>query len=209
MVAYSNERRGRHRVAQRLARWRPLSRYFLHLSGGERISAIPSGRRRCVGSFLAARGKASPYTTFLIAWLGNLLGATLMYFVGRRYGSGAFMSRLERWGGAGAEDRLRGLYSRYGLPALFISRFLPGVRAIVPPFAGAMRLPALPVALSIATASGIWFAFVTWVAFRAGSNWDVLYATIVRYGKIAAIAGFCIVAAIIAIYFLRRGKRTA
>jgi len=170
---------------------------------------FPADAAVAFGSFLAARGEASPYTTFLIAWLGNLLGATLMYYVGRRYGSQAFMSRLERWGGAGAEDRLRGLYSRYGLPALFISRFLPGVRAIVPPFAGAMRLPALPVAFSIATASGVWFAFVTWIAFRAGSNWDVLYATIVRYGKIAAIAGFCIVAIIIAIYFFRRRKRAA
>jgi membrane protein DedA with SNARE-associated domain len=90
------------------------------------------------GSFLAARGQASPYTTFLVSWLGNLAGAALMYYVGRRYGSSAFMSRLERWAGKGAEQRLMALYGRYGLPALFISRFLPAVRAVVPPFAGAM-----------------------------------------------------------------------
>lgn len=159
------------------------------------------------GSFLAARGKASPYSTFLVSWIGNLLGAALMYYVGRRYGSSAFMSRLEHWAGKGAEQRLMSLYGRYGLPALFISRFLPAVRAVVPPFAGAMKLPVLPVTLAIGAASGIWFAFITFIAYRAGSNWDVLYATIVRSGKIVAIAATAVVILIAAIFFLRRRKK--
>lgn len=161
------------------------------------------------GSFLAARGKASPYNTFLVSWLGNLFGAAIMYYVGRRYGSGAFMSRLERWAGKGAEQRLMALYGRYGLPALFVSRFLPAVRAVVPPFAGAMKLPALPVAVAIASASGIWFAFITFIAFRAGSNWDALYATIVRSSKIISLAAVALVIIAAAVYFIRRKKKTA
>jgi membrane protein DedA with SNARE-associated domain len=158
------------------------------------------------GSFLAARGRASPYTTFLVAWLGNLGGASLMYYVGRRYGSSAFMSRLERWAGKGAEQRLMALYGRYGLPALFISRFLPAVRAVVPPFAGAMKLPPIPVAIAISAASGIWFAFITFIAYRAGSNWEELYATIVHSGTLIALGatGIALIAAIIV--FLRRKK---
>ena len=73
---------------------------------------VPADAVVAFGSFLAARGKASPYTTFLVAWLGNLGGAALMYYVGRRYGSSAFMSRLERWAGKGAEQRLMALYGR-------------------------------------------------------------------------------------------------
>lgn len=159
------------------------------------------------GSFLAARGKASPYSTFLASWLGNLCGAALMYYIGRRYGSGAFMSRLERWAGKGAEQRLMALYGRYGLPALFISRFLPAVRAVVPPFAGAMKLPPLPVALAVASASGIWFAFITFVAFRAGSNWDVLYATVVRSGKIISMGAAALVLVVAVIFFIRRKRK--
>lgn len=158
------------------------------------------------GSFLAARGEASPYTTFLVSWIGNLLGAALMYFVGRRYGSSAFMSRLERWAGAGAEQRLMTLYGRYGLPALFISRFLPAVRAVVPPFAGAMKLPVLPVTMAIGAASGIWFAFITFIAYRAGENWEVLYATIVRSGKIVAICATALVILVALFFYLRRRK---
>ena len=159
------------------------------------------------GSFLAARGKASPYSTFLVAWLGNLAGASLMYYVGRRYGSSAFMSRLERWAGKGAEQRLMALYGRYGLPALFISRFLPAVRAVVPPFAGAMRLPVLPVALAVGAASAVWFAFITFLAYRAGSNWSVLYGTIVRSGKIVGLSATLLVAIVVVVLLIRRRKR--
>jgi membrane protein DedA with SNARE-associated domain len=162
------------------------------------------------GSFLAARGKASPYSTFLVAWSGNIAGASFMYYVGRRYGSGAFMSRLERWGGKNAEERLRTLYARYGMPALFISRFLPGVRALVPPFAGAMKLPPLAVGAAIALASGVWFAFITWIAYQAGEDWDVLYARILHSSKIAGLAGFsliAIVALILVARYLGRRRR--
>ena len=158
------------------------------------------------GSFLAARGKASPYSTFLVAWLGNLGGASLMYYVGRRYGSSAFMSRLERWAGKGAEQRLMALYGRYGLPALFISRFLPAVRAVVPPFACAMKLPVLPVALAVGAASGVWFAFITFLAYRAGSNWEALYGTIVRSGKIVALGATALVALVVVVFLIRRRK---
>ena len=170
---------------------------------------FPADAAVAFGSFLAARGEASPYTTFLVSWFGNFLGAALMYYVGRRYGSSAFITRLERWAGAGAEQRLLKLYGRYGIPALFISRFLPAVRAVVPPFAGAMKLPPLPVALAVATASGIWFAFLTFVAFRAGSNWEVLYATIVRYGKIIGFSASGLVVLVAGLLYLRHKRRKA
>lgn len=159
------------------------------------------------GSFLAARGKASPYTTFMVVWVGNMLGAALMYLVGRRYGATAFTARLEKLGGKNAEARLREMYSRYGIPALFVSRFLPGVRALVPPFAGALRLPPLAVAAAVALASGVWFAFITFIAYQAGEDWDVLYATIVHSSKIAAAIGFVVVLIVAAVIYTRHRRR--
>jgi membrane protein DedA with SNARE-associated domain len=158
------------------------------------------------GSFLAARGKGSPYSSFLAAWLGNLASAGLMYHVGSRYGSSALMTRLEKWGGKGAEARLQSLYARFGIPALFVARFLPGVRALVPPFAGAMKLPVVPVSIAVAAASGIWFAFVTWIAFSAGLEWDVLRDRIAHASSIAG--GFALVVVVLAagFFFFRRAR---
>lgn len=160
------------------------------------------------GSFLAARGQASPVSTFLVAWLGNLGGAGFTYWMGRKYGATALSSRLERFGGANAETRLRALYGRYGVFALFVSRFLPGVRALVPPFAGAMRLPAIPAAIAIASASGLWFAFVTWVAYRAGENWEVLYERIVRSGTILSVGAAALVLIGVGVWYMRRKKKS-
>jgi membrane protein DedA with SNARE-associated domain len=170
---------------------------------------FPSDVVVAFGSFLAARGEGSPYHTFLISWFGNLSGALLMYWVGRRFGSSALVSRLERWAGKGAEKRLMDLYGRYGMPALFISRFLPGVRAIVPPFAGAMKLPALPVAVAMAVASAVWFALITFISYRAGSDWDQLYATILRSGKYATLIAVALVAIVAAVVLIMRKRRKA
>jgi len=169
---------------------------------------FPADAVVALGSFLAARGTGSPYTAFLFAWTGNLLGAAFTFFMGRRYGSGPFLARLEKWVGKDAEARFMKLYERYGLPALFVSRFLPAVRSLVPPLAGAMKLPVIPVALAVAAASGIWFAFITWISFRAGADWDVLYASIVHSSKVVALgAGLLVLVIAIGLYVRHRRKR--
>ena len=112
----------------------------------------------------------------------------------------------EAWprGARTAERRLRALYGRYGLGALFLSRFLPGVRAMVPPLAGALRLaPGGPI-LAIATASGIWYGLVTWLAFRAGASWSELQATMARYGRAITITAVAIVVVAGVVWLVRR-----
>jgi membrane protein DedA with SNARE-associated domain len=170
---------------------------------------FPADAVVALGSFLAARGTGSPVTTFLFAWMGNLLGAAFTFYMGRRYGSGPFLVRLERWVGQNAEARFMALYSRYGLPALFVSRFLPAVRSLVPPLAGAMRLPIIPVAFAVGGASGIWFAFVTWISFRAGADWDVLYARIVHSSKVVAVGGGILVVIIAVALWVRHKRKNA
>jgi membrane protein DedA with SNARE-associated domain len=160
------------------------------------------------GSFLAARGRGSPYSSFLVAWLGNLAGAGLVYYVSRRYGSSAFAARLEKWGGRHAESRLQALYARFGIPALFISRFVPGIRALVPPFAGAMKLPVVPVALAVAAASGIWFALITWIAFfSAELGWENLRDRIMHVSSVAGIIAVILVALAAGFFYMHRRRR--
>ena len=99
------------------------------------------------------------------------------------------------------------LYEKYGLPALFVSRFLPAVRSLVPPLAGAMKLPPIPVAFAVASASGIWFAFITWIAFRAGSDWDVLYAHIVKSSKVVGSGALALIVLVAAALYVRYRRR--
>jgi membrane protein DedA with SNARE-associated domain len=168
---------------------------------------FPSDAVIAFGSFLAERAHGSPITVFLLGWLGNVGGAAATYTLGRRYGAKVFLRRIEKYAGPDAEDRIKRLHKKYGFVGLFVSRFLPGVRAIVPPFAGAMRLPAFRVMLSIASASAVWFGLITFLAFRAGDNWDVLQGYLVRSGKVAGAIAIGIVLLVTAIWLWKRHSR--
>lgn len=154
-----------------------------------------------VGSFLAARGSGSLVGAAVSIWLGNLAGAVGMYFVGRRYGSGALMKRL---GGAEAEAKIAAQYERHGTWALFVSRFLPGVRAIVPPFAGALKVPLRQALPAMAVASAIWYGAIAWLGFRFGQNLEQLQALIGRATRTSGLVASVIVVVVVAIVWWRR-----
>lgn len=161
---------------------------------------FPSDAVIAFGSFLADRAQGTPFTVFLLGWAGNTIGAAITYTLGRRYGAKVFLRRIEKYAGPDAEDRIKRLHKKYGFTGLFVSRFLPGVRAIVPPFAGAMRLPAFKVMLSIASASAVWFGLITFLAFRAGDNWELVQSYMVRSGKVAGAIAVGIVLVAIGIW---------
>ncbi len=165
---------------------------------------FPSDAVIAFGSFLADRAHGSAITVFLLGWFGNVAGAGITYTLGRRFGSKAFLRRIEKYAGPDAEVRIKRLHKKYGFTGLFVSRFLPGVRAIVPPFAGAMRLPAFKVMLSVASASAVWFGLITFLAFRAGDNWDVVEHYIVRSGKVAGMIAIAIVVLVVGVWLWKR-----
>jgi len=167
---------------------------------------FPSDAVIAIGSLLADRAHGSPFTVFLLGWAGNVAGAGVTYTLGRKFGAKVFLRRIERFAGPDAEDRIRKLHKKYGVVGLFVSRFLPGVRAIVPPFAGAMRLPAFRVMFSVGAASAVWFALITFLAFRAGDNWDLLQKYMVRSGKVAGVVAIMIVLIAVGFWLWRRRK---
>ena len=166
---------------------------------------IPADTVVALGSWLAARGQGSPLWAFLSVWIGNIAGAAAMYFVGRRHGTAWIERRFPKIADEKSENRFRELHRRYGAASLFLSRFIPGVRALVPPFAGALRLPAVPTLVSIALASGIWYGLVSYLAFRAGAaDWDALNGRIASVGRWIAV-GAAVVLAIAALgWWLRQ-----
>ena len=95
-----------------------------------RVRAVSRGARtraRILGAFLAVVGRQRRPARWSCT---ASAAATAPAWIERRFA---------RQGRGEPSARLRELYDRYGLLALFLSRFVPGVRAIVPPFAGALR----------------------------------------------------------------------
>jgi len=171
---------------------------------------VPADTVVALGSWLAARGQGSPVWAFLATWVGNIAGAAAMYFVGRRHGTGWIERRFPKIADEKSENRFRELHGRYGTASLFLSRFLPGIRALVPPFAGALRLPVLPSLGSIAIASGIWYGLVSYLAFRAGAaDWASLTGRISSVGRWIAIGAGVIIGAGALAWWLQNRRRRA
>lgn len=171
---------------------------------------LPSDVVVAFGSFVAARGDGSAAGAFLSTWLGNVGGAMLMYWAGRRWGAELIARKLLRSRGDEARERLDRLFDRWGVWAIVISRFLPGVRAIVPPFAGALRVPPLRALLAMAFPSAVWYGAITWLAFRAGSaDWRDLLAQMREGQKWVAVGAGVVVVVVGLIAWLVARRRRA
>lgn len=168
---------------------------------------IPADVLIALGAFIAARSDASPIPAFLAVLFGNVAGAMAMYAAGRRFGAAWTEKRFHLKHKKTADDKLSQLYARYGLFALAIGRFVPGVRAIVAPFAGALRASVVGTLAVITLASGVWYGLVTWLAFRAGSNWEELLGTIGRAGKWTALVALLLFAGIGFAWYRHRKKK--
>ncbi len=134
---------------------------------------VPADAAALLGAFLSHRGVTSSPVVFLIVWLANVAGALGVYLAARRYGRRVFNTgagrRLLTPEAIGVIERE---YLRFGLGGIFLARFLPGIRAVVPPFAGIVNLSPLRAGIPIALASAIWYGGVTYLGAELGANWD-------------------------------------
>lgn len=174
---------------------------------------LPSDVVVAFGSFALARGDGRALGAFLATWVGSVAGAMVMYAAGRRYGAEMLARRLMRSQGDAARERLQRLFDRWGLWAIVVSRFLPGIRAIVPPFAGALRIAPPRALLAMAIPSAVWYGGITWLAFRAGAaDWQALSAQIRASQRMAAILVGGVVVAValgvgaVVLFRRRRGR---
>jgi membrane protein DedA with SNARE-associated domain len=170
---------------------------------------LPADTFVVLGSLLAAGGRASALTVFLVTWGSNTVAALLVYRAGYRFGRPFFQSGLGRHLlNRHQIHRLGGFYSRWGLPAIFFARFLPGLRAMVPVFAGVTHQPFLRVAVPVLVASGLWYGALVWLGATAGRNLPAVLSWLAgAHRLLLGLALLVLLAAGIAWHRSRRGSR--
>ena len=173
------------------------------------VPPIPADVIVAFGAFLAAREHRSPIPTIIAVIIGNVGGALAMLALGRRFGTGWVRRRLRGVMGEDAEQRVQHWYNRFGMPALFLSRFLPGVRAVVPPLAGAIRVPLAGAIAAITVASTIWYATLAIIAYRLGAQWDRIAGAIKQVQTGAAIIAAAIAVTALVVWLVVRRRRRA
>jgi membrane protein DedA with SNARE-associated domain len=151
-----------------------------------------------LGAFLAAGGRADAWTVFFVTWLANTGTALLVYWTGYRYGRPFFQAGLGRFLLNPAQLRRLGLfYQRWGLPAIFFARFLPGLRAMVPVFAGVTHQRFAVVAFPVLVASGIWYGGLVWLGATAGRNLSAVGEWLAEANRTLLAVAVVIIAAVV------------
>lgn len=167
---------------------------------------LPADTVVALGAFAAARGGGSAWGAWLATMLGNLGGAMAMFAMGRRVGLARLSARYPRLFPADATARVAADFRRRGLLAIAVSRFLPGVRALVPPVAGAIGMGAPRSALAMSVASGVWYGIVCVLAYRAGENADALLDRVASQQRLLGVIALVLVAVGVAVHLWRRRR---
>ena len=168
---------------------------------------LPADTVIALGAFVAARGNGTEFGVWSATMLGNIGGAMFMYWVGHRYGLPRLQQRFPTAFPADLAERFSEKFATQGILAVVVSRFLPGVRAVVPPVAGALGVGAWRALIAMSLASGAWYALVCVLAFRAGSNSDSLLAQIATQQRTLGIAAAVLLIIGVVVWFLRRRRK--
>jgi len=155
---------------------------------------VPADVAVVVGAFLSHRGLTSAPLIGAVCWLANTVSSAAMYFYARAHGR-RFLQ--EGWPRRFMPPRtLRALgeaYSRHGVYGIFLSRFLPGIRAGVTPFAGVVGISPLRALVPSATASAIWYTFLVALGATLGLNLEAAKSLLNSANRVLALASVVVV----------------
>jgi membrane protein DedA with SNARE-associated domain/uncharacterized tellurite resistance protein B-like protein len=168
---------------------------------------VPSDAAVALGAFLSIRGLTTPFGVFLVTWVSNLAGAAAVYFLARRYGRRLFATSTgRRLLAPRSLAIIEREYLRFGVIGIFISRFLPGIRAVVPPFAGLVGLSALRTLVPMGVASAMWYGGITILGTVIGSEWERINRIVLSVNRTLAVVAVLMIAAAV-IWYLRARRR--
>ena len=159
---------------------------------------VPGETVLLFAGFLAFHGQLHLSRAILTAIAGATIGDSLGYAIGH-FGGTALVRRLRGRFLMSARhyDRAQALVLKHGHWAVFVARFITGLRVLAGPFAGAFLMPYPRFLLFNFSGAVVWAITIGYVGFLFGSNWgrlvrlfkeaDLVILAIVLLGAVVAI----------------------
>jgi membrane protein DedA with SNARE-associated domain len=180
------------------------------------LPPVPGDVAAAFLAFLSARAGGQWFPTTIAVTLGSVGGNSVVWWLGKRYGARWMAHQMVRFKFAKSEDsaarteqRIEEAYREYGWVALFLSRFIPGFRAMAPAAAGALRVPLWEMLAILAAAAFLWYSAITWIAFKVGSDWPSVKAALLRFAQGAGLGAFALVLVLAGIVWWAWRRRRA
>lgn len=163
---------------------------------------IPSEVVLPLAGFAAARGEFSLVSAIVWTTVGSLVGAVVLYQLGRVWG----VDRLRRLADriplmrASDIDRTTAWFGRHGRSAVFFGRMLPGFRSFISIPAGVENMPLGQFALYTTGGSLVWNTVLIVAGYELGANWHLVE----RYAGVVSNVVLVAVIALVAWFIIHR-----
>lgn len=165
---------------------------------------IPSELVMPLAGFLVAQGQFSFVGAILAGTTGSVLGAVVLYYIGRVAGEPLvrpFFRNYGKWFLLSEQDLDKALsvFGRHGDIMVFTGRVIPLIRSLISLPAGMHRMPIGRFLLLTTVGSAIWTTLLTVAGYILGANWSRVVDFISDYQKV--VLGLIVVGVV---YFVVR-----
>jgi membrane protein DedA with SNARE-associated domain len=163
---------------------------------------IPGETAAILGGVAASRGNASLILICIVVVLAAIIGDSVGYEIGARYGQRLLglpiLSRRKA-----RIDAARDTLARRGGPAVFGGRFVAFLRAVMPFLAGTSHMRYRRFLACNAAGGIIWGTAAVLLGFLAGNSYAAIEKT---FGRVVAVAAAVLVVAGLIIWRIRRQR---
>lgn len=168
---------------------------------------IPSEAILPLAGFLVGRGELGGAQAILAATAGSVLGAFILYAMGR-WGGRAVVLRYGRVLRVTENDldRAEGWFERYGDAVVLFGRMVPLGRSVVSIPAGMLKMPVWRFTLLTTIGSALWNMLLVGAGWFLGANWERVSAIVGSISNAVFLIALVVVVAL-AIYWFRRPRR--
>ena len=168
---------------------------------------VPGETVLLFAGFLAFHGQLRLNRAILTAIAGATIGDSLGYAVGH-FGGTALVRRLRGRFLMSARhyDRAQALVLKHGHWAVFVARFITGLRVLAGPFAGAFLMPYPRFLLFNFSGAVVWAITIGCAGFLFGSNWGRL-VRLIKAADLVILALVALGAVVAGVIYARRQKK--
>ena len=137
---------------------------------------IPSELVLPLAGFTASRGQLSLVLAIVFATIGSVVGAVLLYAIGRWIGLDRIVRVAVKMPLVDVADvhKTVSWFDRHGDKAVFFGRMIPIFRSLISIPAGMRAMPMVKFILLTAAGSTIWNTVLIVAGFLLGENWSIV-----------------------------------
>ena len=175
------------------------------------IPPIPSEVILPLAGFQADQGDFNLFLLIVVATIGSIVGAMILYTVGAVLGEERIRRLVGRFGKyvlvtTGDIDKATSWFKRHGRSAVFFGRLVPVVRSLVSIPAGVDKMPLGSFLIYTTVGSAIWNTILIVAGYLLGTQYDRVegFVKVFQYVVIAAV-----LVAVAYFVYRRLGRRAA